>query len=170
MTITFSRIAAPVAAAVLALSLAACSSDDSKTDDPATTAPAVTTEATVESTPEATAEAPSGDQGAALSKYVAQAQAQIPGIKEQGGGIYDDITITAEGDDTLVFTYVYSEAIDPATVTDYFDSMADTLQTVSESSLFPEMVQAGITVSPKVRYAFLNPDGSEIWVHTFEQP
>lgn len=168
---TSRRLATMLIVASVAVGLSGCAGESSDPEPSVTaTESAVTSEATLEPTADAT-EAPeteaSGDQGEVLAAYVADAQAAVPILMENFAGTYSDIKILAVGDDTLEFAYTYETAADPASTAASLDTMVDSLQSVADTSVIPEMENAGITVDPKVRYTYYNPDGSLVWTHDF---
>ena len=107
-------------------------------------------------------------QADSLDSYVAQAQAAIPQIMEQNPGLYSEISIEAIAPDTVHFAYVYADQVDTEGAQELFDGYIPTLQTLSDTQIFPEMATAGVTPTQKVKYTYYNSDGSEIWTHTFE--
>ena len=109
----------------------------------------------------------SGDQAAALDRYVAAVQEQMPALMDQFGGMYSEITAEAIAPDTIDYRYVFTEAVDAAAAGPTFDEQKPMLQTLCDETLFPEMESHGITESPKVKYTYLNPDGSEVWTNVF---
>lgn len=106
-------------------------------------------------------------QQAVLEQAVAAAQSGIPQLKEQLAGTYSDITITASGSDTMVYTFTYQEAVDVAVATEALDGQAASLQQAVDEQVFPAMTKVGIA-APKVVYTYLNPDGTQVWSRTFE--
>lgn len=113
-------------------------------------------------------EAASGvDQSAALDSYVAAAQASIPTIMDSLPGTYTLVQILAMQPDTVEFVYTYAKAVDAAGAAAQLDTMIPKLQSASDS-MFPGMKTAGITVAPKVRFTYLNSDGTMLWSHLFE--
>lgn len=103
---------------------------------------------------------------AALDEVVATTRPSLAALLKSSGSTYVDIDVVAVQPATLEYRFTYAETIDPAAVADYFASMVPTLQGVVDAAVGPAMVSAGVR-SPKVRYTYLNPDGSTIWTHTF---
>lgn len=114
----------------------------------------------------ATAVAP-GDTDAALDAYAALEQEQIPMLIEASGGMFSDIEITAKYPNEMVYIYTYAEELPADLAAEYFDTMVDTLQLIGDEQLFPLMEQTGVTGIKKATYIYLNPDGTELWAHTF---
>ena len=150
--------------------LAGCAGSGDKSTPAPTTAlqSPVATKSAPAVTEQPSAAASGVDQGAALDSYVAAAQASIPTIMDSSPGTYTQVQIVATQPDTVEFVYTYAKAVDPAAAATYLDTMIPTLQSASDSSMFPEMRHAGITVSPKVRFTYLNSDGTMLWSHLFE--
>jgi len=155
MSKTFARATAPLFALTLAWGLSACSSPS---DDQVPLASATQ--------PAATDTAPAAEQ-APIDTYAAALQAQIPSLLDTYSATYSDIRIASVKPATIEYAYVYLEQNDPTAVAAYFDGMVPTLQTLCDTQLFPEMANFGVTVDPKVRYTYYNPDGSLIWTHDF---
>ncbi len=106
------------------------------------------------------------EENAALDTFVAQQQSSIPAILETSPGTYSDASIEAIQPGTVEFGYVYAQQMDPAASASAFETMIPTLQDVCDTQVFPAMQAAGIT-EPSVVYMYTNPDGSEVWSHTF---
>ena len=157
---------ATIGVLVAAGALAGCGGGDEA--EPADTG-AASAEATT--APEPTAEETMADetseQGAALDKIVAEAQSQMVDVLEASGGVYSDIKLAAVQPDTLEYQYVYAEPVDVAAATAALEAELQTLQDAVDSTVIPEMIRAGVTVEPKVRYTYFNPDSSLVWTHTF---
>ena len=170
MVKSVSRAALALTMLGLGLGLVGCSGPSDKS----TPAPTMSEQSTLatEKAPAVTEQpseaASSADQNAALDNYVASAQASIPSLVDQSNGVYSQIQIVGTSPDTVEFIYTYVDAVDPAAAATYFETMIPTLQSVSDSAMFPEMKTAGITVAPKVRFTYLNNDGTELWSHLFE--
>ncbi len=148
-----------------ALALSGCSSDGS--DSPAEVTGSSQSSGTTSEKPakeEPAAEEP--QDGAALDAFVAEQQASIPAVMDASPGVYSDVAIEGTAPSTIVFSYVYAEAVDVAMAASYLDTMVDTLQAACDAQVFPAMESAGIS-DPQAVYTYLNPDGSEVWSHTF---
>lgn len=153
-----------------ALALAGCSSDGSGS----TAAGAGSSESSATAAQKPAKEKPVAQEPAAdepqgsgvLEAFVAAQQSSIPAILDAGAGVYSDAAIEAVAPSTIVFSYVYAEAVDVPTAAAYLDTMVETLQAACDAQVFPAMVAVGIS-DPQVVYTYLNPDGSEIWTHTF---
>ncbi|SEJ58517.1 DUF4854 domain-containing protein [Demequina mangrovi] len=175
MTIDLRRAAACLSAtAALTFALAGCAADDppqaAATETPpvaasSTPAPSANDAATSHVV-DGIAE-PAADQAAALAAYVAIGQEQIPTLMELAPGIYSEITIRGEGDNTLVFEYTYADQVDADVAAAGIDVMASTFQEMTASVIIPEMLTYGITADPQVAYTYLNADGSLIWSQAF---
>lgn len=154
----------------LAAGLAGCAgSGDKSTPAPTTAVQSPVATASAPAVTDQPSVAVSGvDQSAALDSYVAAAQASIPTIMKSSPGTYTQVQIVATQPDTVEFVYSYAKAVDPAAAAAYLETMIPTLQSASDSSMFPEMRNAGITVSPKVRFTYVNSDGTMLWSHVFE--
>src|SRR5512143_1167822 len=155
MPTTLARATAPLLALTLAWGLSACSSSAEAS------APAPDSGQTLTADPALAA------QQAALDGYVAASQASIPSIMADSGTAYSEIRITAVQPDTVEYAYVFTEAADPATAVAYFEDNVAALQDAVDSQVFPEMATYGITIDPKVRYSYYNPDGTQVWSHDF---
>ncbi|WP_062518278.1 DUF4854 domain-containing protein [Demequina gelatinilytica] len=174
MTMTFGRAAAALLATTsLTFALAACS------PEPADEAPAVdtvaeeTTEPAAEETTEPAVEdvADVADAGSSaaetLDTYVALVKDTVPSILESFDGVYDGLEVTGEAPGTVVYTYTFADHVDPAVGAESLDAMVSTLQELCDSVVFDEMAAYDVTEDPTVVYTYLNPDGSEIWSHSF---
>ena len=148
MSKTLARATALLFALILPFGLAACSGATDPTQD-------------------APADPALAAQAEALDTYVANSQAQIPAIMDEFGTTYSEIRISAVQPDMVEYAYVFTDSLDPEAAVVYFDENVATLQDACDTQLFPEMASAGITIDPKVRYAYYNADGSLIWAHDF---
>lgn len=84
------------------------------------------------------------------------AQSQIPAMKKQYGDIYQDMTITAGPDHTVVYTCTISQQADAGVD---LEAMKPTLI----KGMKPVMDSAKTVVPDiKIQVIYLNPDGSEI--------
>lgn len=147
-----------------ALALAGCSSGGS--DSPAAGTGSSASSGTTAEKP--AKEEPAEEQPAdgALDAFVAEQQASIPAVMEASPGVYAEVAIEAAAPSTIVFRYTYAEAVDVPTAAAYLDTMVDTLQGACDAQVFPAMEAAGVS-DPQAQYTYLNPDGSEVWTHTF---
>ena len=150
--------------------LAGCAGSGDKSTPAPTTAlqSPVATKSAPAVTEQPSAAASGVDQSAALDSYVAAAQASIPSLLASSNWVYTHIQILGTHPDTVEFVYTYKNQVDPTALASYFDTVIPTLQSASESSLFPEMKTAGVTVAPKARFTYLNSDGTMLWSHVFE--
>lgn len=146
-----------------ALALAGCSSGGSDAPEDGT---ASSGSAVQEQAPEQAPEEEVAEDSGALDAFVAEQQAAIPAVMDASPGTYSEVRIEGVAPSTIVFTYVYAEAVDAAAAAEYLDGMVETLQAACDSQVFPAMTDAGLT-GPQATYTYLNPDGSEIWTHTF---
>lgn len=153
-----------------ALALAGCSSggSDSPAEETGSSQSAATTaEKPAKEAP--VAEEPAAEEpqdGAALDAFVAEQQSSIPAVMDASPGVYSEVAIEGTAPSTIVFSYVYAEAVDVPTAAAYLDTMVDTLQAACDAQVFPAMEAAGVS-DPQAVYTYLNPDGSEVWSHTF---
>lgn len=100
-------------------------------------------------------------QSRALREYVDASRSASERIVDQmAPGVYSDFSVDAAGSSTLVYTYTFAEQVDREGFEAY---MADLNGVMRESANLPltEMRQYGIR-NPKVRYVYLNPDGSVV--------
>lgn len=104
---------------------------------------------------------------AALDKLVAATRPSLKDLMKSSGNLYGEIDVRAIQPSTLEYRFTYTETIDRSAAAEYFTTMIPTLQSVVNSAVGPSMVAAGVK-SPKVRYTYLNPDGSTLWTHTFK--
>lgn len=163
-------------AAALVVGVAACAT--SSADDAGATPSASRTAEATEAAEPSPSPSPTTDpvadaaaaQQAALEALVAEAQPSIPTFYESFPGMYSQITITAEGANTLVYGYVYSpEAVAGTSLPEMqqtLSGMGATLQATCDSQLFPVMTAAGVTTDPRIRYAYAAPTGEEVWSYT----
>lgn len=174
MRTTTRRIAAATAAGALALALAACGDDseakdtsekkepttsqaptpDADTPDSATPDSAAPDEAS--ETPDA---APQSDD--ALQTIVDQANGQMESMKEAMKDTYSDIAVEREGDDTVVYRYVFKDDLDRAVAKDALAKTADTLEKTARDQVIPLLESAGIK-DPKVRYVYEDNTGKTV--------
>ncbi|MFT4262651.1 MAG: DUF4854 domain-containing protein [Nocardioides sp.] len=156
------RAVASLAAVVtLGLGLAACgsSSDDADSTSSASTSTSASADASESSSSDDTTASGS------LEDIVAQAQKSVDGMKDSFGGIYSDIKIEAEGDDTLKYTYVFADASTADAAKSSLKDQYDTFQSTCDSTITPMLEQAGVK-DAKVEYIFQGPDGDEVGSYT----
>jgi hypothetical protein len=103
----------------------------------------------------------------ALQKYIAALQPSIPSAMKRFDDLYSDFTISAAEPSTMVYEYTFARQVDPAKGRKGLEGMVPTLKTLCDTQVFPEMKLAGIK-SPKVRYTYINADGSRLWSKTFK--
>lgn len=156
-------LAAPVLVAALALT--ACGSGDE-------TKPAWVDPSPRSSSPThaATSEAPSEGAGtpaagSALAAMVAAGEAEVESLRESMASTYSSIEVTGVGDDTLVYTYTYATQINGKAAAGELEDRRAELQQIATDTVIPALEGGGV-VDPKVRYVYLNADGSEIWTVT----
>jgi hypothetical protein len=77
-----------------------------------------------------------------------------------------DLSIECEGS-TLVYVYKYTIDLDVDSAKTSLAAQEDTLRSVSESTIIPEMEAFGIE-NPQVKYVYLAKDGSEIYSVVFK--
>lgn len=103
-----------------------------------------------------------GDSTAALNKYVQAEAALAPRVLQEFDGLYSSLSVEAEGSDTAVYTYTYAEEQDKAAVAAEIKKQEADLRKTVEREVFPAMARSGVEPTQKVRFTYLNPDGSEI--------
>ena len=103
----------------------------------------------------------------ALDAYVASERAGLPAVKAQNPGTFSDLSVESIYPDTAEFRFVYAQQLDPVALSEYFDKMMPSLQTVCDTQVFPAMKKAGLVASQKVTYSYYNADQSLVWTHTF---
>lgn len=102
-----------------------------------------------------------------VQEYLDAQKDQIDAAIKQTEGSGMTMEIKAEGDDTLVYRYIYDEAIEVTDdVTAYFDSSMETNKATFDSVL-DEMAELIDVKSPKVKLSYENPDGSIVYTYTF---
>lgn len=151
-------------AALVAVTMTGCSSSADEQEPTTKESTSTAPEEKESATPD-----PLEEQAVALDTYVAQLQAQIPELQSAFDDMYSKIDIVGVQPDAVEFSYVYLEQLDAAATASGLDSMAETLQATCDSTMFPEMESAGITIDPKVIYTYYNADGSLIWTRTFSK-
>jgi hypothetical protein len=147
-----------------ALALAGCSSGGS--DTPAAETGSSQSSGTTSEKPAKERAVEEQPADGALEAFVADQQSSIPAVMEASPGVYSDVAIEATAPSTIVFSYVYAEAVDVPSAAAYLDTMVSTLQSACDAQVFPAMEAAGVS-DPQAVYTYLNPDGSEVWTHTF---
>ena len=108
------------------------------------------------------------DQGDALDAYVEKLQGQIPDLQAQFADTYSAIEIYGWYPDTVEYDYTFANELDPAVAAQGLEEQLSTYQDLCDTSVFPEMARADITIEPKIVYTYRNSDGTMIWTHTFE--
>jgi hypothetical protein len=138
---------------VLAVTLCACTSSSNGS------APAVS---------ESSQSAPTTDSQAtsALDQYVAAERRTIPGILEATQGQYSKVDISGEPPATVVYEYTYAQPVDAATTRGILKTRQPTLKSAAETEIFPAMRSMGVSGARKLRWVYLNADGSEVWSTT----
>jgi membrane-bound lytic murein transglycosylase len=112
-------------------------------------------ESSESSTSESTKEAKVSE-SSAFKLMIEGAQSQVPKLKEQYEGMYSDISITEGENNTVVYTYTFSEA--PVGEVD-----AEALKPTLVKGLKSTMDAAKVMIPDiKFQVIYLNPDGSEI--------
>lgn len=146
------------------LFLAACSGEEPESP-PAedTSAPVATTSAPSPSPTEVSE--PADDVNAALDAYIDLELAQKDKVMDMYPGLYTDYTVVAAYPDTVVYTYIYAEAVDPTLAADTLDDVVDMLDSTSKAVVFRAMEQMGVGPEQGATFVYLNPDGSELWRH-----
>lgn len=103
----------------------------------------------------------------ALDMYVKAEQSQIDQVLEQNKGAFKSLKITSEAPGTTIFEFTMAKKMDLKAAKKYFDSMIPTFDDLLKKQGWDAMTKIGV-VEPKVRYIYLNPDGTSLWKHTFE--
>lgn len=107
-----------------------------------------------------------GKQYASVQAYLDAQQDEIDAAVKQTEGSGMTMEIKAEGEDTLLYRYIYDEAIEVTdAITSYFESSMETNKATFDAVL-DEMAEL-IDVDPKVKLSYENPDGSIIYTYTF---
>jgi len=97
---------------------------------------------------------------AALQAIITAAEPSIASLKKSDASTYADIKLTAEGDNTLAYTFQFKKQLPQAAGKTALDTQKSTFQTTANTVL-PAMASAGVT-NPVVKFVFLNADGSTI--------
>lgn len=152
-----------VSTAVVLVLLSGCGNTDKKEDTKASSKEKVETVAsskTKESTAESKTEAGDTDQ---FQTMIKMAQTQVPQLKKQFEGMYSDIKIEAGEGHTIVYTYVYENAVP---------------EEIDVDAMKPELVKGlkptfdglnKVINDLKIEMLFLNPDQSEVAKFTVTQ-
>lgn len=107
------------------------------------------------------------DDPSALDRYVELEASQIPALMDQFKDVFSEITIVGEQPDTIVFTYTYLTQVDKELALQGIESQLASVTSQVETTVFPAMERMGVTPTQKVRFVYLNADGSEVWSHEF---
>jgi len=102
----------------------------------------------------------------ALDMYVKAEQAQIDQVLEQNKGAFKGLKISSEAPGTSIFEFTMAKKMDLKVAKKYFNSMIPTFESLLDKQGWAAMSKMGV-VEPKVRYIYRNPNGSELWSHTF---
>lgn len=138
------RIALAVASGLLALGLTACGGDDEA---------------------DTTSDGASDQRSRhALEQVVKANEASLVTQKEVLEAMYSDVAVRAEGDRTLVFTYVLAEEM-PAEAREAFQSEENPMAAQVRSQVLPQLEKAGVN-DPQVHVTVSNPDGTEVYDET----
>ena len=163
------RLGAVALGFALLLGSAACG-DKTSTDDassPASTpasTPASSSESPSESPSETRSESPS-ESDSPQDKLAAYAELTEKQVEETYGdfnGLYDDIRVEPLRPGGLEFVYVFAKPVDKAKAVPALRKQRRLLRLAFEDQIVPEMTKNGFA-KPRVRWTYLNPDGSEIW-------
>ena len=114
--------------------------------------------------------AATGEQSAdsPLEAYAAQERAAMADMLEgDGAATYSDATVNTTEPNQIEFAYVYRDEQDKALVEDHFEANFGQLESAVVDQVIPMMQSTGVE-NPVVRYVYSNPDGTELWSHTFE--
>jgi len=91
---------------------------------------------------------------------VAAAQTTAVDTLQKNSATYSNVTITGEGDHTLVYTYTYKNALDAAKCKAALEAQAPALKSAAQT-VNAALKAAGV-VDPAVKFIYLNSDGSMI--------
>ncbi|MDR0297283.1 MAG: hypothetical protein LBI11_01295 [Streptococcaceae bacterium] len=96
----------------------------------------------------------------ALSQILQSARLQLPSMKAKYSDTYSNIEASSEGDNTLVFTYTYTNQVDAAAAKAKIDANEGLFQTSVVSDL-TRMELKGV-VNPQEKAVYKNADGTVI--------
>ncbi len=161
------RLAASVLGLALVLAGAGCADepDTEGSSSPATSA------SSAESSPSASESSPSSPEtspetsAAAGDKLAAYADAVEQQVEETYGdfnGLYSEIRVEPLRPGGLEYVYVFAKAVDPRVAVPAFRKQRRILRVAFQDQIAPELKRNGFR-SSKVRWTYLNPDGSRIW-------
>ncbi|MFC6152797.1 hypothetical protein [Nocardioides yefusunii] len=163
------RLGVVVLGSALVLGLSACSDDEpaaKSSESPATSA-APGSSSAASPTSEPTEAGDNTRSRAALDQLVEANRSMLGTQKEAMKEVYSDITVEAQGDDTLLIRYVLA-AQAPAEAAEALQSEANPAVESLRTTVLPQMETAGVD-EPKVRYVVENPDGKVVYDETISQ-
>lgn len=103
----------------------------------------------------------------ALDRYVEAERATIPQVLKENPGVYSDVAFDKEYPDMATFTYTYATAVDAEQTAVALDDMIPTIESFLTSTVFPAMEAYGVVPTQRVRFTYLNNDGSMVWSKDF---
>jgi len=102
----------------------------------------------------------------ALKKWVADAQSGLPAEEQKYKSTYSSVTLTSEGDNTVVYTFTYVNQMDEATTKSGIDAAKSSIEPTVKNTLIPSLKSFGVK-NPVAKYVYLNADGSVIDTLTY---
>lgn len=98
---------------------------------------------------------------AALQGFVDELGPQVAAEIERYDDVYGDFELRAEGSSTLVYEYTFLEEVDPADAEEQLEATQKLLTSMA-GPIMEELEEGGVN-DPRVRWLYLNPDGSEVF-------
>jgi len=83
-------------------------------------------------------------------------------------GMYSEIRVDPVYPNSIEYVYVFAKPVVATAVAMNAAKFKPTLQTMFDTAIAPEMEALGFS-DPTATYKYLNPDGSLVWTHTFDQ-
>ena len=158
------RLGAVALGLALLLGSAGCG-DKASTDEtsspastPASTPPSSSASPTESESPSDASESPKDK----LAAYAELTEKQVEETYGDFNGLYDDIRVEPLRPGGLEFVYVFAKPVDRDKAVPALRKQRRLLRVAFEDQIVPEMRKNGFD-SPRVRWTYLNPDGSEIW-------
>jgi hypothetical protein len=107
--------------------------------------------------------------GQALQAVISGAQSTLEETKKSQAETYSDITLTSEGDNTLVYTYTFKNQVDGASTKTGIDAQAaqESFKSIADA-LWPLLKAVGVK-NPAAKFVFKNADGSTITSLTYTE-
>lgn len=97
----------------------------------------------------------------ALDRVVVASNAEVPKLMTMFGNIYSRIAFSGREPSTLIVTYTYLKAVDPAKAKPQIDAEASVLQAACKANFFSALSAGGVS-HPAAEYVWNNPDGSVV--------